>query len=495
MKILLKTLVILFITAGCDTFLDEQPTTLTTPEIALNTEVDIATALHGAYTYLNDDGYGMMYFVIGDASTDNGKIPSDREASGAGSSRIPYAYTLELSEQLTAGDFWTESYNLIAAVNRIIARLEEVEFNQDFEDQILAECFSLRALMHFSLTQVFAQDYNFTSDQSHLAVPYMLVVEPGSTPKRNTMKEVYDLCFNDINQAVDLFNKSENYLIDNGLRKGANIYFINYYSAIGLRAKMNFYRGNYSEALTDANEIIDGPFALEGQYTSSFYNNDGEVGEFIDQWYKIAPVLESEAIFQLDLDEDDGDFANRSLIDIYTANNGNAAHAISNDLYSLYESSDTRRFWYYDEKATPATDLHVFKYPGSLGINADAHHIPVMRLTEFYLMAAECELRTGGSEDIARSLVLPITNRANASSINTSGDELLEDIITERRKELAFEGNRLYDLKRLQRGFQRTDCNLTNGNCSVEYGSNLYAWPIPNEEIVANPAIIQNKGY
>ncbi len=495
MKILLKTLVILLLSAGCDSFLDEPPITLTTPELALNTEVDIATALHGAYTYLNDDGYGMMYFVIGDAATDNGKIPSDREASGAGASRIPYAYTLELSEQLTAGSFWTEGYNVIAAVNRIIERLEEVEFSQEFENQVLAECLSLRALMHFSLTQLFAQDYNFSPDQSHLAVPYMLVVEPGSTPKRNTMKEVYDLCLEDVNQAVKLFNPSENYLTDNGLRAGADIYFLNYYSALGLRAKMNFYRGNYSEALTDANELIGGPFQLEEQYTSSVYNNDGEEGEFVDQWYSIAPVLESEAIFQLDLDEDDGDFANRSFIDIYTANNGNAAHAISNDLYSLYDSSDVRRFWYYDEKATPATDLHVFKYPGSLGINADAHHIPVMRLTEFYLMAAECELRTGGTEDRARSLLLPITERANASPIETSGNELLEDIITERRKELAFEGNRLYDLKRLMRGFQRTDCTLTNGNCSVEYGSHLYAWPIPAEERVANPEIVQNKPY
>jgi hypothetical protein len=115
-------------------------------------------------------------------------------------------------------------------------------------------------------------------------------------------------------------------------------------------------------------------------------------------------VLESEAIFQLDIDEDDGNFANRSLIDIYTANNGNAAHGISLDLLNKYEPSDARNGWYIDEEDTPALDRHVFKYAGGLGIDADAHAFPVMRLTEFVLMVAECEARAG-NEMKARELV------------------------------------------------------------------------------------------
>ena len=480
---------------SCEDLLDVEPQTLVTPEVALNTEQDLATALHGAYAFLNDDGFGMMYFVIGDAATDNGKIPADREAAGAGASRIPYAYTLDLTNQLTAEDLWTEGYQLIAAVNRILARLEEVTFDRQVEDRIQAECLTLRALMHFSMTQIFAQDYNFTGDQSHLAVPYLLTADPGTTPARNTMAEVYTQALQDLNTALPLFQSGADVLVQKGYRSGGDIYFLSYYAALGLRAKMQFYRGDYNSALTDANEILNGPYSIGPEYTVSTYNNDGVEGLFVDQWYRLAPVLEQEAIFQLDLDSDDGNFANRSFIDIFTANNGNAAHAVSQDLIDLYEGGDARLAWYIDETATPAPDLHVFKYPGGLGINADAHHIPVMRLSEFQLMAAECELRTGGSEDRARSLASEIATRAGASAISSSGDQLLEDIITERRKELAFEGNRLYDLKRMQRGFERIDCVLNNGNCTLNYPSNLYAWPIPIEEINANPNMAQNPGY
>jgi hypothetical protein len=485
---------LLLVTVGCDDFLDVQPKTLTTPEVALNTENDIVIALNGAYSFLNDDGYGMEYNVIADAATDNGKIPTDRESAGASLDRIPFAYNLDLSRQNTAGRLWREAYQAISAVNNILARLEEVEFDLVFEGRVKAECLTMRALLHFSLAQVFAQDYNFTSDQNHLAVPYQTNTEPGTTPARNTMAEVYTLALADINEALSLFESVSNALVSGGYRSGGDIYFLNYHAALGLRARMYFYSTDYPNALADANTILNGPFTLVDEYTVSQYDNDGEVGQFIDQWYRLAPVLESEAIFQLDIDSDDGNFANRSLIDIYTANNGNAAHAISQDLLNLYEESDVRLFWYLDEAATPALDLHVFKYPGGLGINADAHHFPVMRLTEFQLMAAECEARIG-DEGRALTLVNAITARAGATPIASSGDQLIEDIITERRKELAYEGHRLYDLKRLQRGFTREDCASTTNVCSVNYPTDLYAWPIPGIELDANPAMVQNAGY
>lgn len=485
---------------SCDNFLDVQPETLVTPEVALATEEGMVSALHGAYSILNDDGFAMEHNVIGSVATDDGKIPSDRESAGASVSRVPHAYNLELTNQTTAESLWRESYRVISAVNIILGKLEEVELNQPFEDRIKAECLALRALMHFSLTQVFAQDYNFKGDQSHLAVPYMTVSDPGSSPARDTMSKVYELLYQDINESLKLFAAHDkNPLLDfrtKGKYKSGDIYFLSYHAALGLRARMSFYRTDYASALKDANELIAAGYTLEPTYTTSTKTNDGETGTFVDQWYKLAPVLASEAIFQLDVDSDDGNFANRSLIDIYTANNGNAAHAVSQDLINLYEPGDARLAWYLDETATPATDLHVFKYPGGLGINADAHHLPVMRLTEFVLMAAEIEARQG-DETRAKTLVNQITARAGASVIASIGDVLVEDIIKERRKEMAFEGHRLYDLKRLKRGFVRNDCTLTNGNCIIDYPTNLYAWPIPFAEIAASEGKVlkQNPGY
>ncbi len=349
-------------------------------------------------------------------------------------------------------------------------------------------------MTHFDLTRIFAQDYNYTADQSHLAVPYQFESVPGTEPERNTMQEVYQFAMADINEAVTLIQSLNGTEIEN-FRSGNDIFFLNYYSILGIRARMYFYMEDYGSALIDSDIILTGPYSLS-DYTvaTNIPPTFTAPVNVLDEWFRLAPVVSDEAIFQLEVDEDDGDFANRSLIDIYLANDGNAAHGASSDLLALYEPSDVRNYWFIDETATPAPDRHVYKYPGSLGINADAHAIQVMRLSEFVLMSAECEARLpSGSEARALTLLNSITFRAGASVISSTGAALVEDIITERRKELCFEGHRLFDLKRLQRGFTRGgDCTLTNGNCSLTYPSDLYAWPIPLVEINANPSIVQN---
>ena len=497
-KLIILLIMIAGINYSCSDYLDFQPKTLLTPEAALNSEEDVIFALNGVYSSLQKAGYyGTEFVVIADAATDNGNWPADRESAGTNQDRLPFAYSLDLNSNNTATNFWTDGYITIASVNNILKRLEEVSFDESFEDRVTAECLAIRAMTHFDLTRIFAQDYNFTTDQSHYAVPYMFESVPGSAPGRNTMADVYQFAMIDIDQAITLLRDLDGSEVSN-YRGGDDIFFINYYSALGVRARMNFYKGDYEKALIDSDDILDGPYSLSTYTTVQQIPLDFTLPTtFLDEWYRIAPVVEEEAIFQLEVDEDDGDFANRSFIDIYLANDGNAAHGASAALLALFEPADLRNYWFVDEPATPAPDRHVYKYPGSLGINADAHAIQIMRLSEFVLMSAECEARTG-SQSRAQTLLNNITARANASPVTSTGNQLIEDIITERRKELSFEGHRLFDLKRLQRGFTRgVDCKLTNGNCSVTYPTHLYAWPIPVNEINANQVIReqQNPGY
>jgi len=497
-KLIILLMMIAGITYSCSDYLDFQPKTLLTPEAALNSEEDVIFAMNGVYSSLQKAGYfGTEFVIIADAATDNGNWPADRESAGTNHDRLPFAYSLDLNSNNTATEFWTDGYITIASVNNILKRLEEVSFDESFEDRVTAECLAIRAMTHFDLTRIFAQDYNFTPDQSHYAVPYMFESVPGSAPGRNTMAEVYQFALIDINQAITLLDDLDGSEVSN-FRGGDDIFFINYYSALGVRARMYFYQGDYEKALIDSDVILDGPYSLSSYTTVQHIPLDFTLpATFLDEWYRIAPVVEEEAIFQLEVDEDDGDFANRSFIDIYLANDGNAAHGASAALLALFEPSDLRNYWFVDEPSTPAPDRHVYKYPGSLGIDADAHAIQIMRLSEFVLMSAECEARTG-SQSRARILLNNITARANASPVTSTGNQLIEDIITERRKELSFEGHRLFDLKRLQRGFTRgSDCTLSNGNCSITYPTHLYAWPIPVNEINANQIIReqQNPGY
>ena len=477
---------LILVLVGCDDYLDVEPETAVASSSVFQTQEGVLTALNGVYTFLKLKGfYGTDFAVIGDAATDNGKIPSDRESAGANFDRLPHAYLLNLNGSTTTL-LWQDAYILINNINAILENIDNAsDITPEVRDQTVAELRVLRAYAHFCLVQLFAQDFNFTSDQSHPGIPIVTQTGIDAQPTRNTVGEVFDFVFSEMGEALGVLQKGD-YIV----RDGESYYFINYYSALALRAKMHFYVTDYASALADANEVINGGgYSLVETYTTGFYESAG-LGqlEFINEWAGTSIVIQ-ESILQLYVNEaGSSTTTNRSIIDIYTSNNGNAAHAISNDLYSLYGPDDVRLNWYKIEN----TDHHVFKYPGDFGASPDDTPFSVIRLTELVLMKAEIEARNG-QEVLARNLVNQITSRANASPITSSGNELVEDIITERRKELAFEANRLFDLKRLQRGFTRVDCSADI--CTVNYPSNLYAWPIPQDELNGNPNLVQNEGY
>ncbi len=490
MKPFVKTIfliaLLLSITWSCEDYLDVAPETQVASSSVFQTQDGALAALNGIYTSIKLKGiYGTDFAVIGDAASDNGKIPSDREDAGANSDRLPHAYLLNLNANTTS-ILWDDAYVLINNANTFLENIDGVgDMSDEAKAQAIAEVRIIRAYTYFCLMQVFAQDFNFTPDQSHPGVPIVTVTGVTNQPERNTAGEVFSFIFQELNEALpDLQN-------GNAInRPGDDFYFINYFSALSLKAKMYFYITDYASALNDANQVINsGRFSLVAQYTTGLYPSSG-LGdlEFINEWAGTA-ITTPETIFQLYVNEAGSSITtNRSIVDIYTSNNGNAAHAISADLFDLYEAQDLRLNWYKIEN----TDQHVFKYPGDFGAAPDDTPYSVIRLTELILIKAEIEARNG-QDAVALELVNRITSRANASQITSSGNQLIEDIITERRKELAFEGNRLFDLKRLQRGFTRNDCSAEI--CSLEYPTFLYAWPIPLAEFNGNPNMVQNDGY
>lgn len=485
-KIYLFYLVLSLFITGCEDYLDVEPETQVASSSVFQTEDGALAALNGIYTSIKLKGlYGTDFAVIGDASSDNGLIPSDREDAGANSDRLPHAYLLNLNANTTS-ILWDDAYVLINNANTFLENIDAVgNMSQEAKDQAIAEVRVIRAYTYFCLMQVFAQDYNFTPDQSHPGVPIVTSTGVGSKPERNSVAEVFDFIFAEFAESLPVL-QSGNAIS----RPGDRFYYMDYFSALSLRARMYFYITDYSNALQDANEVINsGRFSLIPQYTTGLFASTG-LGDIqlVNEWTGTAIVV-PESIFQLYINEAGSSVTtNRSIIDIYTSNNGNAAHAVSDDLLDLYESQDLRLNWYIIED----TDEHVFKYPGEFGAAPDDTPYSVIRLTELVLMKAEIEARNG-QEPIARDLVNQVTARANASPITSTGTQLIEDIITERRKELAFEGNRLFDLKRLQRGFTRNDC--TADICSLDYPTFLYAWPIPQSEFNGNPNIEQNDGY
>ena len=112
-----------------------------------------------------------------------------------------------------------------------------------------------------------------------------------------------------------------------------------------------------------------------------------------------------------------------------------------------------------------------------------------------YLIRAEAAAELNNLEQANQDLNL-IRLRADAAAeeLNIADKtELINTILLERRKELAFEGNLHYDLLRRKQGINRMDCSAQV--CNLPYEDYRLILPIPKATTDVNPKLLQNSGY
>jgi starch-binding outer membrane protein, SusD/RagB family len=128
---------------------------------------------------------------------------------------------------------------------------------------------------------------------------------------------------------------------------------------------------------------------------------------------------------------------------------------------------------------------------------------PLFRLADAYLMYAEALNRSGGSVDAAVPLLNQLRTRAGETALATitsadlTGEAGLEFILDERARELYWEGHRRTDLIRFGK-FTGGEYvwpwkgNQPAGAATPDY---LNVFPIPSNDLGANPNLEQNTGY
>jgi hypothetical protein len=117
------------------------------------------------------------------------------------------------------------------------------------------------------------------------------------------------------------------------------------------------------------------------------------------------------------------------------------------------------------------------------------NNIREIRYADVLLMAAEGIVRSGGSEGTARTYLNQVRNRVGLAALTSTGSQLLEDIYTERRMELATEGHRFFDLLRTGKATE------VLGDQGFVASTHTYL-PIPQQELDAAPDVLtQNPGY
>jgi starch-binding outer membrane protein, SusD/RagB family len=441
---LMRTLVVLITTsiilASCKKeYLDRKPYTSLSVDDALKTEGDLLVALRGVYAGTRGvDILGRTIPVLGDLMGDNAYV------SVQNSNR--YVLFNQYAMPVTDGNadgLWAQSYNVIL------------------------RCNAVRALMYFNLIRFFAKPY--TDNPAGLGVPIVTKFDVSVKPGRNTVSEVYDLILADLTQAYSLMT------ISSGSSQFSK------FAARALEAKVQLTKGDMAKAKTAALDVINnGGFTVVTAANLAAY------------WGNPAPRTDKvETLFEVSSDAV-GNLAFDALGYIYNQS-GYGDMICSDDLNALYSATDVRKTALLSagtRGGLPAVFVRKF-----LNIATDRDDTKVLRLSDVYLIAAEASLP---NETEAKTYLNFVATRRDASftGYTSTGTQLFEDIITERRKELAFEGDRFHDLNRLKRAINRST-NYPAAARTIPYPFDKRLLPIPQAETDANPTIKaqQNPGY
>lgn len=462
--ILTGGLVSLLSMASCTkSFLDQKPYTSIAREDALKTPADIKTALNGTYANLRSGELrGAAVPLLGDLLADNIYLSTINIGMFNGEN----AYSIT-TDGAYSNRVWSFGYaNILQANNIIDAPLKQ----GDEVMQYKGEAYAIRALVYFDLVRFFGKAY--TVDANSLGVPIVLHYDPAALPKRNTVAEVYAQILSDLDQATTLMTQY----------KGSGRF--SKYAALALKAKVNLYKGDYEQAYTQAKEVLNNSgFTLVGRTALAGY------------WAAATPHDESnkvETLFELVSDAFNHNGIDELSMHYVQADNSDGEMLTTKSLFDSYSPTDVRKslilIGVRNRVGGEDPAYIVNKYPV---LNGDFNEKKVIRLSEVQLIAAEAAYRTNKGDALTLLNAL-MTRRDPSLTYTSSGTALLADIVNERRKELAFEGDRYFDLNRLNQDILRTE-EYPSG--IIPAGDYRRIMPIPLGEMNVNPNMVQNPDY
>jgi len=460
-KFLIAIATLLIISSSCKkSYIELLPPTSLTPDQALATEADVQVALRGAYAgFRATDYFGRTVPLLGDLMADN----TYQSLTNTNRYTAFNLYNFTSADGNVAG-FWTAAYNTILRANNIISASPKVT-NQANLNQYKGEAYAIRALSYYYLIQYFARPY--TDNPSGPGVPLVLTYDPTAKPARNTVAEVYTQILNDLTQATPLMTQF------------VNSSQFSKYAARALQAKVYLAMGDKANAKTAAIDVI----------TNSGFTVVS-AANYVTFWSTLTPRTDKvETLFETSSDAINNQGFD-ALANIYNQA-GYGDFLATDTLYNSYSAGDARRGIYtVGVRGGLAAIFLDKKFPGTYG--SEISDPKLIRMSEMYLIAAEASLP--GNEADALTYVNYLTSRRNAPAIASTGAQLFEDIIAERRRELAFDGIRYFDLQRLKRDVIRNSQYPASAR-TIPYSNFRRVLPIPQGELDANPNITQNPGY
>ncbi|MEL6141340.1 MAG: RagB/SusD family nutrient uptake outer membrane protein [Bacteroidota bacterium] len=471
--------------SGCTDFIeDPQPEQSLPSSTAFERVIDLETALIGAYQALQQSDMG------GTGTAINANVLSDNaEWRGSFPSYIDmFNRQMDATNGEVAG-MWRFGYLAINHANLVLKGVDETtdpELTPEVADRLRGEALFIRGMVHFEMVRYYGKPWGGSSS-SDLGVPIMITAVASSGditfPTRNTVAEVYTQAENDLEEAARL-------LAPTSASGRANST-----AATAYLAEIAFQKREYGEAASLASQVIGAGYSLTASPEEPFISEGG-----------------SEEIFAVVHTTQDNPGVNGSLPTFHHLNGRGGDVVVSVDLKENgYEATITPEQQaaamgsgdtLVDLRATLLTSNGIFNVEKYEDFTNNADDNMILRLATFILMRAEALARENGVNQESIDLLNQVHNRAirrqaadgtlsDASDLVSyeagdfgSADDLIEAIILERRVELAFEGNRIHDLRRLERDVR-----------GIAFDADVLVFPIPQRDLDANSNLVQNPGY
>lgn len=416
------------------------------------------------------------------------------------------------------GSVWHAYYNRIKNINYALPRFSQIPAKTAEDRAIIDRATGvghfLRAYYYFNLSIRYAKPYNAETAETDLGVPLVLIYDQYGMPARATNKAVYEHILNvDIKEAKRLLGSMDGRPMASNITKDA---------VLALEARIKLYMSDWKGALAASEALIS-----SGTYTLSTPMEES----FRLMWHQ---SLSTEEILQLQIQRPD-ELPNTSnyygATTVYEQEHGlrnNPDYLPSQWMVNLYSDADIRKKVYFEKQncfyqgETYLLNV-ISKFKGDVDFatligsvySVWGGYVPnsltnpkVFRIAEQYLIAAEAAYMSGDADHAVKYLNQLRYSR-RLGRVNATGNKLLREIRDERTRELAFEGFRLWDLRRWNMPMKRHSPQTLSGGATpflyngagldleIPAGHDKFVWAIPSNDIKTNPNIAnqQNPGW
>lgn len=383
---------------------------------------------------------------------------------------------------------WESCYSGIEKANWVLLKVPETSMDAARRTAILGEAYYLRAFYTWTLTKNFGDVVIKTRPSNSLDSAVL-----GKSPQA----EVYKQIFADLDLAVASLPT-----YTTTIQKGRPSKEV----ALALYAKAALYNSSWALALEKAKLVISsGKYTLMPDVRDVYIQAKEDLARVENMW-----ALECEST---------SPGISTQIISLYGPKNSDGPqYAVTSfgsafvyqSFFNSFNPIDKRRQLldtnYIDKlnrvvaqkDITPITTqgVHLKKYQDPVAPSA-AVNIPILRLADVYLIAAEAEAQLNGGSSEAYGFIKIVRDRAGlpALAAGLSKQQFINAVLQERSWELFGEGDRWYDLTRTNTFMQVIPTAVNNVFPTRSPQPRNRYFPIPLDEINANPKIEQNPDW